>query len=311
MRPTRTASGRRRSWVAGALLALALVSVLSVGYVGWVGSERALHPPASKDPPKVADYRLPLHDVAFVSRDGTHLAGWFIASTRDPRTAPTVVLMHGYGGQKEDMLPLADHLAGLGYNLLLFDFRGRGGSGGDVVTVGARERGDAAGAVDYLASRGDVDMRRVGLHGSSMGGAVAIMAGAADPRVAGVVAEAPFVDVPTEVGFSFERRIGLPAFPFAPITVAIAEVRAGVRISDVSPLRAVVGLAGRPLLVVDDELDVTIAPGSAKAVFEAAREPKRYWPAPGAAHGRGHRDARGAFRAEVARFWAGVFEGGS
>ena len=303
--------GRRRSWVVGALVALATLAVLALASVGWLGSERALHPAPTKNPPKVADYRLPLQDVAFPSRDGTRLAGWFVPSTQAMGAAPTVVLMHGYGGQKEDLLPHAEYLAARGYNLLLFDFRGRGASGGGAVTVGARERGDAAGALDYLAARGDVDMRRVGMQGYSMGGAVAIMAAAADPRVAGVVAEAPFTDVPTEVAFSFERRIGLPAFPFAPITVRIAEARAGVRIGDVSPLRAVPGLGGRPLLVVDDERDVSIAPGSARAVFEAAREPKRYWLASGAEHGSGHRDARAAFEAEVTRFWAEVFASGS
>ena len=302
-----TVRGHRRFRIVGALLALLVLAAVALAYVGWVGSEKAIHPPAPTEVPRVTDYRLTLQEVSFSSRDGTRLAGWFIAAPTGVRQAPTVVLLHGYGGQKEELLPHAQYLSAQGYNLLLFDFRARGASGGNAVTVGALERGDALGALDYLGQRGDIDMKRVWLQGGSMGAAVAVMVAADDPRVAGVIAEAPFKDVPTEVSGSFERRIGLPAFPFAPITVWIAELRAGTRIDDVSPIRAVPHLEGRPLLVIDDERDTAIAPGSAKAVFEAAREPKRYYLAPGAAHGRGHRDAGSAFDAQVIDFWRGVF----
>ncbi len=298
-------------WAAAAASALLVLLVVALGAIGWIGSERAIHPSPNEDLPRVQDFaQLPLHEIAFLSRDGTRLAGWFLprpdASEGAPG-APTVLLLHGYRERKEQMLPHAEYLYEAGYNVLLFDFRARGGSEGDAVTFGAREQGDARGALDYLEARGDIDMRRVGLQGLSMGAAVAIMAAARDERVAGVVAEAPFKDLPSEVAASFQRRIGLPSFPFAPITVWITERRLGISASEISPLRDVAEFQGQPLLVIDDELDASIAEGSARAVFEAAPEPKRYWLALGAEHAQGHRAARPAYEQEVLEFWAEVF----
>ena len=298
----RRPSKRAVAWVLG-MLAVVLVSVL--GAVGWVGSERAIHPKPSEDLPRVEDFALPLEEVRFPSRDGTSLAAWFIAID-GASDAPTIVLLHGYGGRKEEMLPHAEYLRTAGYQSLLLDFRASGASDGDAVSIGAFEQEDALGALDYLETRPEVEIDAVGIQGISLGAAVAIMAGARDPHVRGVVAEAPFRDVPTEVASSFEDRIGLPAFPFAPITVWITERRLGVRAADISPEHAITELAGRPVLVIDDALDDSIAPGSARAVFEAAREPRRYWLVQ-AEHGEGHRDDPEGYVSEVVRFWDEVF----
>jgi fermentation-respiration switch protein FrsA (DUF1100 family) len=172
------------------------------------------------------------------------------------------------------MLPHADYLRRAGYNALLFDLRASGESGGGAVTLGALERGDAIGALDYLEQRGDVDMGRVGMQ---------------------------------EIDNSFEHFIGLPAFPFAPITVWIVERRTGLDADDIAPIDEVRALAGRPLLIIDDEIDESIAPGSARAVYEAAGEPKRYWLAPGAIHVGGHDVAPAAYEEQVLAFWAETF----
>lgn len=293
--------------VSGAVLATLLLVALFA--IGWVGSERAIHPSPAEDLPLVEDFaHLPLERVAFLSRDGTRLRGWFVPTAAgSTREAPTLVLMHGYGSRKEEMLPHADYLHAAGYNLLLFDFRASGESDGDAVTIGAFEQQDALGAVDYLEARGDVAMQTVGFQGLSMGAAVAIMAAAQDGRVVAVAAEAPFKDIPSEVDASFSRRIGLPSFPFAPITVWITERRMGIDAAAISTLRALPDLAGRPLLVIEDELDDSIASGSARTVFEAAEEPKRYWLAPGAEHGDGHDVASEAYERVVLAFWAEVF----
>lgn len=293
---------RRAAYASGVLVVVLTAALLAIG---WIGAERATHPAYRPDDRTLAEFpQLRPEVIAFTSRDGTRLAGWFLAAGGGVRQAATIVLLSGYGARGEAMAPHAAYMHAAGYNVLLFDFRGRGASEPALVTVGAHETGDALGALDYLAARGDIDMRRIGFHGASMGAAVAIMAGAMDRRVAGVVAEAPFRDVPSLIGTEFEYRIGLPPFPFAPITVAILEQRIGVRASDISPERAVGGLSGRPLLVITDEADVRIPPFHQAAVFAAAGEPKERWTAPGAEHGRGHRAAPAAYEATVLAFWA-------
>jgi pimeloyl-ACP methyl ester carboxylesterase len=80
-------------------------------------------------------------------------------------------------------------LARHGYGVLLYDARGHGGSTGRAMDFGWYGDPDLAGAVSFLAARDDVDPRRIGLVGMSMGGEQAIGAAAADPRVRAVVAE--------------------------------------------------------------------------------------------------------------------------
>ena len=296
-----------RRAIASAVAVLLLGVVVALGAVGWVGSERAIHPKLPDDLPSRTAFDLPLQDVSFLSGDGTRLAGWFVPAAAPPtRRPPTIVLMHGYGSTREEMLPHAEYLHEAGYNALLFDFRASGASEGDAVTIGGLEREDALGALDYLEARGDLNMSRVGFQGISMGAAVAIMAAAGDERVAGVVAESPFKDVPAEIAASFEERIGLPAFPFAPITVWITEQRVGIEAEDIAPIEAVTGL-GRPLLIIENELDASIAPGSARAVFGAASEPKRHWMSLGSTHGDGHKADPTGYEREVLSFWSEVF----
>ncbi len=296
-----------RRTIAGAASVLVLGLLVALGAIGWVGSERAIHPELPVDLPNRADFDLPLQDVSFLSRDGTRLSGWFVPANVPPnQRPPTVVLMHGYGSVREETLPHAEYLHRAGYNTLLFDFRASGESEGDAVTIGGMEQEDALGALDYLEARGDVDVTRVGFQGLSMGAAVAIMAAARDERVVGVVAESPFKDVPAEIASSFEERIGLPAFPFAPITVWITEQRIGLQAEDIAPIRVVSDLE-RPLLIIENELDTSIAPGSARAVFEAASEPKRHWLVLNSTHGDGHAADPAAYERQVLSFWSEVF----
>ena len=295
-------------WFLRIAVALTVVLAVVVGAVGWAGSERAINPVSLTDLSSPADYDLPVHDAAFLSRDGTRLSGWFLPA-REAATIdrPTVVLLHGYRSRKERMLRHADYLHEAGYNVLLFDFRGSGGSEGDRITLGAREQLDALGALDYLAARGDIAMTRVGLQGVSMGAAVAIMTAARDARVAAVAAEAPFKDIPSMIGTSFQHFIGLPAFPFAPVTVWITERRLGIRAAEISPLRAAPALAGRPLLLIADGQDTLVPPRYVDAIFEAAGEPKARWLAPGAEHADGHEVAAEQYEALVLGFWAEAF----
>ena len=64
-----------------------------------------------------------------LSYDGIDLEGWYI-----PHSKPngSILLFHGYSGSKSTMLEESKALHALGYNLFLLDFRGSGGSDGNV-----------------------------------------------------------------------------------------------------------------------------------------------------------------------------------
>ncbi|MEE8409182.1 MAG: alpha/beta fold hydrolase [Myxococcota bacterium] len=85
-------------------------------------------------------------------------------------------------GEKHAML--AELLAERGIAMLRFDFAGRGESDGELFDLSySNEMEDLDAAVSFVAERG---IQRVGVFGSSMGGAVALMAAARDERIVAV-----------------------------------------------------------------------------------------------------------------------------
>ena len=100
-----------------------------------------------------------------------------------------VVLCHGYTGVKDLYLPdNARVLNEAGYVVLTFDYKGWGDSEGPRTRLAPYSRvADAQAALTFLALQPKVDPERLGLYGTSYGGATVFWVGAVDPRVSCVV----------------------------------------------------------------------------------------------------------------------------
>src|SRR5438046_8662833 len=166
--------------------------------------------------------------------DGLKLAAWLV-----PRPgAPAVILLHGYPADKADMLPIAARLARR-FTVLLLDQRYFGRSEGRLTTLGFRERQDLGRAVDFLAARG---FGRVGVFGFSLGGAVALLAAAEDPRIRAVAAYAPFADLRL-LGHDLYAWLWLLKYPLVGMTRVWSRVFVGGDITRAAPVAAAAGLA--------------------------------------------------------------------
>jgi alpha-beta hydrolase superfamily lysophospholipase len=140
------------------------------------------------------------------------------------RPKGTVVLCHGYGGEKSDMLGRAYMFVDSGYNVLLPDFMGAGASGGNECTIGYKEAENVKTCVYYLRGKGE---KNIYLMGSSMG-AVAIMRAASiyNMPVKALVLECPFGSMRQTVKNRFEM-VGFPAFPLSDMLVFWGGVQNG------------------------------------------------------------------------------------
>jgi fermentation-respiration switch protein FrsA (DUF1100 family) len=292
-----------RSWkrrIGLGLAGLAACAGAVLGTAGWIGSERAIHPAAQTYRWRLSDYpELRPVPVRFRSRTGTDIAASFFPGA----SRAAVVLSHGYGDNQAQMLPFAAFLHRAGFATLAYDMRNRGASGGATVTLGVLERDDLISAVDALAARPEVDGTRIGAFGLSLGGATTLLAAAADPRIRAVVDDSGFADAPSVITSSFEHFIGLPAFPFAPVTIAIAEWRTGLHIGGVRPIDAVPRIAPRPLLVIHCRPDRVVSLADSERLFAAAGEPKEIWRIPQGGHAQGHTVARAEYERRVVDFF--------
>jgi len=128
--------------------------------------------------------------VSFYS-EGVRLAGdLFLPDDLKPgETRAGIVLCHGYTGVRAMALPdNARELNKHGYVVLTFDYKGWGDSEGPKNRLAPYSRvADVQAALTFLGAQAQVDADRLGIYGTSYGGATVVWTAAVDPRVKCVV----------------------------------------------------------------------------------------------------------------------------
>ncbi len=136
------------------------------------------------DERSTAHYALAADEVAFPSRDGTRLSGWWIRPSDGVRRRDlaVVVLVHDIAGSRADLLPNAARLARAGFLVLDLDLRAHGASDGGRTTGGFDEADDVASAVAFARAR--AIGAPVALYGVGMGGTACVTVCLRDPTLA-------------------------------------------------------------------------------------------------------------------------------
>ncbi len=231
------------------------------------------------------------------------LAGWYIpsASGSGP-TGPTVILAHGYGSNKSNMLGRAGILHD-GYNLVLFDFRNHGQSEASATTQGIREAADLRAIVDWLEQTKGPD--RIALLGVSMGGASALNEADSDERIDALIIESTHATLANAIQARLDRA-GYPlSMPGSWATLLGTLIRTGEDVSAADPLQAVKRLDERPLLLISGGLDESIGVNDADDLFAAAEEaglPVELQICDASAHARSHEECAEAYAGWVLGF---------
>jgi fermentation-respiration switch protein FrsA (DUF1100 family) len=205
---------------------------------------------------------LTYRDLELTTDDGQRLHGWWIR--RRAAALGHVLLCHGNAGNVGDRILHADVLTAVGFDVLLFDYRGYGSSSGRPDEQGTYR--DARAALNWLLSQPDVDPARVLYLGESLGGAVAIELSLAHPP-AGLVLLSAFTSV---------RDMARLHYGLIPTAV----------VPDAYPNRRLIADLRAPLLVLHGEDDMIVPVEHGRALFDAAPAPKRLR----VVHGVGHND---------------------
>lgn len=207
-------------------------------------------------------------DVSFTASDGWNLNGRLWTPAPGGSYA-VVILLHQYctaGGDWYVNTNLAEELAERGFLVLVYDARGFGQSreNGTISYCGEGDPalfqpmiGDVDSALDYLATVPEANLDCVGLGGGSMGSSVALIAGAADPRVLTAVMLSPGLSY-----LGLNTNAALPTWNPRPVLMLAAQ-------GDTEAVNDMNSLAG----AADNATTVTIAGAAHGASILAADEP--------------------------------------
>ena len=206
--------------------------------------------------PAGLDYR----DLTLETDDGERLHGWWIGARAG--ALGHLLLCHGNAGNVGDRVVHAGLLTAVGFDVLLFDYRGYGRSSGSPSEEGTYR--DARAALACLLEQPGVDPARVFYFGESLGGAVALDLALERPP-AGLLLLSAFTGV---------REMSRLHYPFVP----------AVLVPDVYPTLRRMHELHAPLFVLHGERDEIVPLSQGRALFEAAPGPKRMHVFPGLGH---------------------------
>jgi ABC-2 type transport system ATP-binding protein len=119
--------------------------------------------------------------------------------------APAILIAHGFGGSKDSVAQDAQYFADKGFVVLTWTARGFGKSTGQIsMNAPTAEVADTRALISYLARNKNVLQDRsgdprVGIMGSSYGGANALMTASADSRIDAVVADITWNDLQNDL----------------------------------------------------------------------------------------------------------------
>ena len=216
--------------------------------------------------------------VEFPARDRITLTGWFVPC--DNATL-AVVLLHGNGGSRRQLMARVRLFHDAGYAVLLYDARGHGLSEGDKVSAGFLETADLLGAFDFLSTK---MFHEFGCLGASQGGATILLtANKLPPEVRWVIVESTYPTMRDALDRRFRKDLHLPGWLAGALLMPFAELRLGVGIDDIAPIAHIKNLRC-PVFVLGGTNDQHTLAKSTQALFDAAQSPKELWLVPGAAH---------------------------
>jgi len=196
---------------------------------------------------------LPWREVMVPGVNDKALFGWFIP-TGEP--APALLIMHGWGGNAEMMLPLAAPLHAAGFALLMLDARCHGRSADDDFASLPRFAEDIESGLDWLARQPEVDASRLGIVGHSVGAGAALLVASRRQGLRAVVSLAAFAH-PALMMRRWLASKHVPYWPFGAYILAYVQRVIGYRFDDIAPCRTIARVSC-PVLLVHGQDDATV-----------------------------------------------------
>ena len=241
--------------------------------------------------------RLLREEITIRSPFGYTLYGLYIPNEDAHKT---VIISHGITRNVIRSLRYMEPFYHRGFNILCIEHRNHGRSGGTNSSYGYYEKHDLKAWVDWVFRRSG-ETCTVGVHGESMGAAIAILHAVIDARTAFIIADCPYARISDEFAYRLKVEYHLPRFPFIPLASLICKMRAGFSFSGAAPLDVIPKIQ-IPVFFIHGAEDTYIPPQASRVMYDAKPGMKQLWVTPNSEHAESQPDHPHAYDQRIAEF---------
>jgi uncharacterized protein len=265
--------GKRLQVRCKALLGLGVLAYSSTCLFLFMRQQQIIINPSAeiRQLPSDAPYRLPYEVVWLpVPNSTTKVHSWWIPAkpvARAQTTPKTLIYFYGRGSNKSYNLPRMEGLWGLGFSILMIDYRGVGASRGEHPSE-AGMYADAQAAWNYVTRTRNIPADQVILYGESLGGAVALELAVNHPNASGVILQSTFTSIA-------DMTQQLPWLRWFPVSQMLHQ-----RFESLAKVPAL----QMPVLFLHGEADAVVPVWMSQRLYEAAPNPKQLLLIPGKGH---------------------------
>jgi len=206
-------------------------------------------------------------EIEIDTGEGYSIYAWWLPQ-KDAKY--TIVFSHGITCNLYHSIKYMKPFYEWGFNVLLFDQKNHGKSGGKYTTFGYEEREDLVKIVDWVQCHTEDDTI-IGTHGESMGASIAILHGAIDPRIDFIISDCGYESATSIFQLRLNKDFHLPSFPFLYLSSGLNYLKTGAYFKDISPINAAKNIKS-PILFIHGEDDVYVPPYNSVHMFDASIE---------------------------------------
>lgn len=268
---------------------LVVVALVCITFAGWMLGHsvqvRIGNPPAD----------LNAELITFKSDTGANVQGWWcpLSSSRG-----VVLLLPGIRANRLSMVERARFLRKASYSVLLIDFQATGETKGDHITFGWKESRDVIAATEFIHHAAPT--ARIGIIGSSLGGAATLLA-TPPLKADAIVLEAVYPTIEIATRNRMENYLGPIGRTLTPLLLRQLHPRLGVSPKQLHPVEHIANI-DCPVLIISGENDRNTRPEDTRMLFSRAQSPKQLWFVPKAGHVDLHKAAPEAYESRVLAF---------
>ncbi|MGE6629437.1 alpha/beta hydrolase [Bacillus sp. NPDC077027] len=242
--------------------------------------------------------RLKKEKVRIPSQYGYDLHGFFVGPHDTKRT---IILCHGVTVSLINSVKYMKLFHGLGWNVLLYDHRRHGMSGGKTTSYGFYEKEDLAQVVKWLRKKTGQDTM-IGIHGESMGAVTTLLYAAEQEAKADFyIADCPFATFEDQLIYRLKTDFKLSSRWIVPVADRFLKWRDGYSIHQVAPLD-VIDQVEKPILFIHSRHDDYIPCEQSEKLYERKKGDKKLFIAPYGAHAMSYSENKELYEEVVDHF---------